>query len=73
MSTPPTKIHLLIAVAACAVIAISLVGTAAIMGWLPDTDDEYGSPAAAEGRRPDALIAPECEACDPSAATAVGH
>lgn len=35
MSAHPTKIHPLVAVAAGSVIVVSLVGTAAIMDWLP--------------------------------------
>lgn len=40
MSAHPTKIHPLVAAAAGSVIVISLVGTAAIMDWLPGSHSE---------------------------------
>lgn len=40
MSAHPTKIHPLVAAAAGSVIVISLVGTAAIMDWLPGSNGE---------------------------------
>ncbi len=48
MSTHPMKIHPLVAVAAGAVIIVSLVGTAAILDWLPGShgDDEKVPEAA---------------------------
>ncbi len=48
MSTHPMKIHPLVAVAAGAVIIVSLVGTAAILDWLPGSrGDEDKAPEAA--------------------------
>ena len=35
MSSPASKIHPLVATAAIAVVVVSLVGTASLMGWLP--------------------------------------
>lgn len=67
MSTHPSKIHPLVAVAAGSVIVVSLVGTAAIMDWLPgsrgDTDEKsppvaaVQSPAAAPAAAPEAATA----------------
>ena len=37
MSTPFAKIHPMMATAAAAVVVVSLVGTAAILGWLPSS------------------------------------
>lgn len=47
MSAHPTKIHPLVAVAAGSVIVVSLVGTAAIMDWLPGSHGENGKTADA--------------------------
>ncbi len=48
MSAHPTKIHPLVAVAAGSVIVVSLIGTAAIMDWLPGSHGENGKAAETE-------------------------
>ncbi len=64
MSTHPMKIHPLVAVAAGTVIIVSLVGTAAILDWLPGShgDDEKAPEAA--------VIQPVDKAGEPAADTA---
>lgn len=60
MSAHPSKIHPLVAVAAASVIVVSLVGTAAIMDWLPGSHSENGkTPESISATQPtDPTIAP---------------
>lgn len=54
MSAHPTKIHPLVAAAAGSVIVISLVGTAAIMDWLPGSSGDDNAPQVVAAVQPDA-------------------
>ena len=52
MSAHPTKIHPLVAAAAGSVIVISLVGTAAIMDWLPGSHSDDKAPEVVAAVQP---------------------
>lgn len=52
MSAHPTKIHPLVAVAAGSVIVVSLVGTAAIMDWLPGSHSDDKAPEVVAAVQP---------------------
>lgn len=58
MSAHPTKIHPLVAVAAGSVIVVSLVGTAAIMDWLPGSHSDDQSPQVVAAAEPAPAAAP---------------
>lgn len=55
MSAHPTKIHPLVAAAAGSVILVSLLGTAAIMDWLPGSSGDDNAPQVVAAVQPDAL------------------
>lgn len=70
MSAHPTKIHPLVAAAAGSVIVISLVGTAAIMGWLPGSASDDNAPQVVAAVQPEAVTASPAPATPKQAAHA---
>ncbi len=66
MSTTPMKIHPLVAVAAGAVIVVSLVGTAAMLDWLP------GSRSDSERPPETAVVQPLDKVAEPTAGAPSG-
>lgn len=69
MSAHPTKIHPLVAVAAASVVVVSLVGTAAIMDWLPGSHGENDK-AAESAAEATTATAPKTQAAPRSAQNA---
>lgn len=71
MSAHPTKIHPLVAIAAGSVIVVSLVGTAAIMDWLPGSHSDDKAPDVVAAVQPGSTeLAPAKAATGSSPATA---
>lgn len=70
MSAHPTKIHPLVAVAAGSVIVVSLVGTAAIMDWLPGSRSDEKVVDVATATTTDTPAAAKAEAAPAAAKSA---
>ena len=65
-STPKSRAHPMLIVAGTAVVLVCLTGTAALMGWLPNSAGATGA-AAAPAQQPLAYVAPQRVALAPVA------
>ena len=66
MSTPASKIHPLVAIAAASVVVVSLAGTAALMGWLPGRNSDESPSTQTSAPSKEAAAVPGAAATPPA-------